>query len=95
MWGCFAGGELVGMAAMSNQSHFCLVFVKSTHHRQGVGRALMETALRDRREKGIGRVTLNASPYGVGFYHRLGFTDTGAETMADGIRYTPMEYRLA
>ena len=34
--------------------------------------------------------TVNAAPYAVGFYHRVGFTDTAEETENTGIRYTPM-----
>ena len=39
-------------------------------------------------------LTVNSSPYAVDFYHKRGFRDTGAETVADGIRFTPMEIRL-
>ena len=42
-------------------------------------------------ELGIKRVTVNASPYGVGFYHKLGFRDLKPEQESEGIRYTPME----
>ena len=45
-------------------------------------------------EVGVSRVTVNAAPYGIGFYHKLGFQDTGLEMQQDGIRYTPMEFVL-
>jgi len=35
-----------------------------------------------------------ASPYGVPFYHKIGFKDVGKETRKDGIIYTPMEFYL-
>ena len=62
---------------------------------QGVGRSLVEY-LRNYllSEVGVSRVTVNASPYGLGFYHRLGFRDLGSEQIDDGIRYTPMEFVL-
>ena len=40
------------------------------------------------------RVTVNASPYGVEFYHRLGFRDLRPQEKRDGIIYTPMEFVL-
>lgn len=37
-------------------------------------------------------MTVNASPYGVPFYHKIGFRNLGEERQRDGILYTPMEY---
>ena len=45
-------------------------------------------------ETGVSRVTVNASPYGVAFYHKLGFRDTGLEMQQSGIRFTPMEFLM-
>ena len=45
-------------------------------------------------EEGIARLTVNASPYAVEFYHKKGFKDLQGETVADGIRFTPMELLL-
>ena len=36
-------------------------------------------------------MTVNAAPYALGFYHKLGFQDTGMEETNDGIRFTPMK----
>ena len=40
------------------------------------------------------RVTVNSSPYGVEFYHKLGFRDLRPQEKRDGIIYTPMEFVL-
>jgi predicted GNAT family N-acyltransferase len=45
-------------------------------------------------QNGQKRLTVNASPYGVGFYHRLGFRDLGSEKQQDGIIFTPMVLEL-
>ena len=45
-------------------------------------------------EAGVSRITVNAAPYGVAFYHKLGFQDLRPEEEKDGIRYTPMEFIL-
>ena len=39
-------------------------------------------------------VTVNAAPYAVDFYHKIGFLDLNTEQQTDGIRYTPMMIRL-
>ncbi|MBR6771056.1 MAG: GNAT family N-acetyltransferase [Lachnospiraceae bacterium] len=95
MFVAFYGDTMVGLISLRSDSHISLLFVDADHHRQGVGRALIDRLCEYlRTEMGISRVTVNASPYGVGFYHRLGFTDLGQEQVADGIRYTPMELQL-
>ena len=42
----------------------------------------------------IRAVTVNASPYAVGFYEKNGFVALNKEQKADGIRFTPMRKAL-
>ena len=42
----------------------------------------------------IRAITVNASPYAVGFYEKNGFTVLDKEQEADGIRFTPMRKAL-
>lgn len=92
MYGAFYRGEIVGVASLRNKEHVSLLFVDESFHKNGIGRILIET-LRDY-EKGIGgyRLTVNASPYAVGFYHRVGFVDTNIQQIKDGICFTPMSW---
>ena len=85
-------GKVFVMISLRSETHISLVFVDSNYHYKGVGRALMNE-LWDYviKEEGYRRVTVNAAPYAIGFYHKLGFKDTGREEMRDGIIYTPME----
>lgn len=87
--------KIVGMITLRNTSHISLLFVDAKYHRQGIGRALIEH-LREYllSEVGINRLTVNAAPYGVAFYHKLGFQDIRPEEEKDGIKYTPMEFSL-
>ncbi|MCM1253910.1 MAG: GNAT family N-acetyltransferase [Clostridium sp.] len=87
--------RIVGMLTLRDASHISLLFVDEKYHRQGIGRALIEY-LREYllSEAGVGRVTVNAAPYGVAFYHKLGFRDLRPEEEKDGIKYTPMEFIL-
>ena len=87
--------KIIGMITLRDRTHISLLFVEEQYHFMGVGRALVKHLchyLRD--EAGERRVTVNASPYGVEFYHRIGFSDLGPETASDGIRYTPMEIQF-
>ena len=87
--------SIVGLISLRSNSHISLLFVDADHHRRGIGRALMGQLCEYlRTEMGIRKVTVNASPYGVGFYHRLGFGDLGQEQISEGIRYTPMELQI-
>lgn len=89
-YGAFDGERLIGMlATRSEGTHIALFFVEETYHRQGVGKGLFEAALSDLTGN---RMTVNASPYAVPVYRRLGFVETKPEQLTDGIRYTPMCY---
>lgn len=95
MMAAYVQGKIVGMITLRNEMHISLLFVHKEYHRQGIGRALIESmADYVKNELSKYRITVNASPYGVAFYHRLGFTDLGPERQQDGIIYTPMEYIL-
>lgn len=86
-----ADEKIIGMISLRNETHISLLFVEEAYHRRGVGRKLMEYLCNYvDREEGHHQVTVNAAPYAVGFYHKLGFFDIGKEEMNDGIRYTPM-----
>lgn len=87
--------KMIGLISLRSGNHISLLFVEPEYHRRGVGSALiryMQSHLltHTRQQK----MTVNASPYGVPFYHKVGFADTGCETTKDGIIYTPMEFYL-
>ena len=85
----------VGMLSLRERSHISLLFVDAEYHRHGVASALIRFVSRYvLTEEGIDRITVNASPYAIGFYHKKGFVDLSEETVADGIRFTPMELKF-
>ena len=91
----FREKRMVGMISLRNQFHISLLFVDVRYHKRGIGRALiMSLASYVKEQNGQKRLTVNASPYGVGFYHRLGFRDLGSEKQQDGIIFTPMVLEL-
>ena len=89
------GSVMVGMITVRSGGHISLLFVDEKYHRRGVGRSLMQYLCNYLlTETGVSRVTVNASPYGVELYHKLGFRDTGLEMQQSGIRFTPMEFLM-
>lgn len=89
------GDKYVGMLSLREKKHISLLFVDENYHRNGVATALLnfvkQYALY---EEGTDVLTVNASPYAVGFYLARGFKALSEETEADGIRFTPMVLRL-
>lgn len=87
---------LIGMISVRNINHISLLFVDAECHRKGVGRSLMEYVENFLLSEvgGVEKITVNASPYGIPFYHKIGFRDTDIEQTENGIRYTPMEFVL-
>lgn len=95
MMAAYEGSKLVGMISMRNEKHISLLFVDRDYHRRGIGRALvLALASYVKREMGHKQLTVNASPYGVEFYHSLGFFDLGPQKQQDGIIFTPMLLNL-
>ncbi len=96
MMTAYESERMIGMITLRNETHISLLFVDKNWHRCGIGRALIEEmAGYVQRKFGKKRLTVNASPYAVIFYHRIGFKDLGLARKQEGIIYTPMEYILA
>lgn len=103
LWGGYEGDTLAGVIAIrqsepgapktdfSGYGHISLLFVKKEYHRQGIARALFETAKRVCVGSGAKEITVNSSPYAVEIYGRLGFEPTDEEKNVNGIRFTPMK----
>lgn len=88
--GAFEGEELAGVLAFDEKKRFIVsFFVRGKYHRQGIGKALFD---RMKETVGDGEFRVNASPYAVGIYEKLGFKATYDQTEEDGILYTPMKY---
>ena len=93
--GAYSQGKLVGVIALRNDNHISLLFVDGDYHNNGIGSRLFYSAADYARLKLKQEIlTVNSSPYAVGFYHSLGFKDRSGAVTQDGIIYTPMEYRL-
>jgi GNAT superfamily N-acetyltransferase len=89
-------GQLVGMIDVRDSSHICLFFVEAGEREQGIGRALLETAIERSSATGPtpSAITVNSSPWAVPVYEGLGFVATGPEIEHNGIRAVPMVMQL-
>lgn len=92
--GAFIDKRMIGILGVRNTNHVSLLFVDQEYHRKGVAKALIRRYFRDARNDGVTYVTVNSSPYAVGFYHKIGFTNVKEEVEKDGIRFTPMRIEL-
>lgn len=95
LFGAYDNGIMVGMITLRCETHISLLFVDRRYHMRGIGRLLIDyVSDYVLREEGHRRITVHSSPYAVGFYHRVGFTDTDTAQMREGVTYTPMERLL-
>ncbi|MBO5336364.1 MAG: GNAT family N-acetyltransferase [Lachnospiraceae bacterium] len=84
--------RVIGAASVRSCNHLSLLFVDEEYHRQGVGRTLMSRMCEYlKQEAGERYMSLNAAPYAVNFYRKLGFQAVRPEDVYAGIRVTSME----
>ncbi|MBO4902803.1 MAG: GNAT family N-acetyltransferase [Lachnospiraceae bacterium] len=91
VWGAFENHIMVGIVSIRNHGHISLLFVDTDHQHRGIATALLQNLFSyAKNEMNVHEITVNAAPYAVDFYHRIGFIDLSREKTTDGIRYTPM-----
>lgn len=89
------GTQLIGLISLRNGNHISLLFVDDKYHRRGVGSALIGYLTQFMKlMTDFQKITVNAAPYGIPFYHNVGFSDMGPMMEKDGIRFVPMELYL-
>lgn len=90
VWVALADEKIVGVGSLRAGSHISLLFVDEEYQLKGIGKALVRVMQEHCEEQGSVKLTVNASPYGEAFYHKLGFMDAKEQQQTDGILYTPM-----
>lgn len=91
-WGCYLNNYLVGVVALREGQHISLLFVRDKFHHLGVATRLVKMAVAHvaASEPAVRAVTVNSSPYAVGFYKKAGFCALAPQQAKDGILFTPM-----
>lgn len=87
---------LVGAIEIRDCNHISLFFVEPGYQRQGIGKALLDAALKQCKgyNPGLAAVTINSSPNAVTAYERLGFRRLDHLQIKNGIAYVPMSLTL-
>lgn len=87
--------KIIGLISLRSGNHISLLFVDKDYHRNGVGGELIKT-MQDYllRNTNYEKMTVNASPYGIPFYKKVGFKMIGEQTVIQGMIITPMELYL-
>lgn len=95
-YGCYLNQYLIGVIALRTGQHISLLFVRGKFHHLGVATQLVKIVENEvlAQNPKIRAVTVNASPYAVGFYEKSGFVPLDKEQKANGIRFTPMRKAL-
>lgn len=90
-YGAFDGTKLIGeIAIRPDKRHICFFFVDGNYHRLGIGTRMFRHLPAETLNESI---TLNSSPYGLPFYHAIGFEPAGEEQTVNGILFTPMIFK--
>ena len=92
MYGAYIDEKLVGVISIREVKFVSCFFVDKEYHRKGIASMLFNHILSELKEKQVEKITLNASPYAVPFYHAIGFKDLDKQQEYKGIIYTPMEF---
>jgi len=87
IWACYDNNKIIGVLATRPPCHISLLFVDKQYHRKGIARALFNEMLKHyKTNSGYSEITVNSSPYAAEVYHRLGFKDTSAEQIINGMK---------
>jgi predicted GNAT family N-acyltransferase len=83
----------IGMLAVIEENHVALIFVESRYQGKGIGKGLIDEAIKicQNRNPGLKSITVSSSPNSKTFYERIGFKAQSDEVDEDGMRYTPMQ----
>lgn len=99
-WAAFVGGRIAGYIELRGLDHISLLFVDRAYHRQGIAKALWSQALSQAMNRAIDQdpalaeFTVNASPFAVPVYMKLGFDVCEEVQFKDGFCFVPMRKQL-
>ena len=87
---------MVGFLELRDFCHIALLFVAVEHQQEGIGRLLVDEALRLIRahQPETREVTVNASPNALAAYQHFGFQVAADFQVKNGIGFVPMTLSL-
>ena len=78
---------VIGLIAFRKRNHLSLLFVRREFAGKGIGRELFT-----RCTNSFDEITVNSSDLAIGFYQKVGFSQSGDRFFKDGIWATPMRW---
>jgi predicted GNAT family N-acyltransferase len=84
----------IGTARLLADGQIGRMAVLAPWRRRGVGRAILDTALRSAKRRGMDAVWLHAQTHAVSFYQRMGFEIVSGEFLEADIPHVLMRQRL-
>jgi predicted GNAT family N-acyltransferase len=88
------GAAPVAVARLTPEGRIGRMAVLPAWRGRGIGRALLDLAIRQARRHGMNRVELHAQCHALGFYERFGFAAEGPEFAEAGIPHRHMVLNL-
>ncbi|MGD9212693.1 MAG: GNAT family N-acetyltransferase [Desulfobacteraceae bacterium] len=84
--------KIIGMIDVKDNNHICLFFVAKEFQRKSVGGQLLENTILKSipNSPQIFEITVNSSTFAVSIYKKLGFKQSNAKQMVNGIKFIPM-----
>jgi len=80
--------KITGYILLKDKSHIFHMFVEESSHRKGIATMLWEHA---KSQTNQAKYTVRSSSFAVPVYKRLGFKETEARMIKDGLSFQPME----
>lgn len=87
-FGIWEEEQIVACIEIRDGNHIALLFTDALYQQRGLARKLMEVA--QQTCPTFAELSVNASPFAVGIYEKLGFIPQSEERVVNGIRFTPM-----
>ncbi len=96
LWVASEDNMIVGMIEIKNNNHISLLFVEKTYQGRGIAKVLVKEALEycKKVDRNLETYSVNASPFSIPIYEKLGFKAIKEIQETNGIIYLPMEMKI-
>lgn len=91
-----AGSTIVGIIETRDNNHIALLFVDKEYQGQGIAKSLFREALKEciQRDSRLEKFSVNASPFSIPVYKKMGFVEMDTLQEKNGIKFLPMEMTI-
>lgn len=88
--------KLAGLLEMRNCDHLSMLFIKKDMQRKGIGKRLLSDAINKclKEKPELKEISVASSPNSIKAYEKMGFQVTEGEKVINGLRFTPMVYKV-